>query len=182
MTADEKITQWLAELRAASRAVLLARFVIALAGAVAIVVPTLQPWDQLDLVVYLAVPLLLATVVVPDSVAATLFLLVITLGWLMRAPGTVTWSLPLTAMALATVHLAAAFAAQLPSYARVHPDALRRWWLPGTAALLLAPAVAGAAAVIQNANLPGSILITVTATALTALTLYLTTGQKLNRD
>ncbi|HWD79364.1 MAG TPA: hypothetical protein VG497_10780, partial [Kribbella sp.] len=93
MTADEKITQWLAELRAASRAVLLARFVIALANTIAIVVPALQPWDQLDLVVYLAVPLLLTAVVVPDSVAATLFLLVTTLGWLMRAPATVTWCL-----------------------------------------------------------------------------------------
>lgn len=182
MTADEKITQWLAELRAASRAVLLARCVIALAGAVAIVVPTVQPWDQLDLVVYLAVPLLLAAVVVPDSVAATLFLLVTTLGWLMRAPATVTWSLTITAMALATLHLAAAFAAQLPSYAQVHPNALRRWWLPGTIALLLAPATAGAAALVHHANLPGSLAVTAAATALTATTIWLTTGQKLNRD
>ena len=182
MTADERITQWLAELRATSRAVLLARFVIAAAGAVAIVVPTIQPWDQLDLVVYLAVPLLVATVVIPDSVAGTLFLLVVTLGWLMRAPGTITWSLTITAMALAALHLAAAFAAQLPSYAQVHPASLRRWWLPGTTALLPAPAVAGAAALVQNADVPGSLLITVAAIALTAVTLWLTTGQKLNRD
>ncbi|GAA1107326.1 hypothetical protein GCM10009630_00240 [Kribbella jejuensis] len=182
MTADEKITQWLAELRATSRAVLLARFVIAVAGTVAIVVPTIQPWDQLDLVVYLAVPLLLATVVIPDSVSGTLFLLVVTLGWLMRAPGTITWSLTITAMALATLHLAAAFAAQLPSYAQVHPASLRRWWLPGTTALLLAPAVAGAAALVQNANVPGSLLITVAAIALTAVTLWLITDQKLKRD
>lgn len=182
MTADEKITQWLAELRAASRAVLLARSVIAVAGAVAIVVPTLQPWDQVDLVVYLAVPLLLATVVLPDSLAAMLFLLVISLGWLMRGPGAMSWSLVVTAMALVTVHLAAAFAGQLPSYARVHRTALRRWWLPGTIALLLAPAIAGAAALIQHANVPGSLAITVAATALTAAAIWLTTGQKLNRD
>jgi hypothetical protein len=182
MTADERITQWLAELRAASRAVLLARFLIAAAGTVAIVVPTLQPWDQLDLVVYLAVPLLLATVVLPDSVSAMLFLLVIALGWLMRGPSTMSWSLTVTAIALVTVHLAAAFAGQLPSYARVHRTALRRWWLPGAAAILLAPVIAGAAALVQAAHTPGSLLITVAAITLTATTLYLTTGQKLNRN
>ncbi|MFF0269277.1 hypothetical protein [Kribbella sp. NPDC004536] len=182
MTADEKITQWLAELRAASRAVLLARFVIAAAGTAAIVLPTVQPWDQMDLVLYLAVPLLLATVVLPDSVAATLFLFVITLGWLMRAPTTITWALPVTAMALATVHLAAAFAAQLPSYARVHPTALRRWWLPGTIALLLAPTASAAAALIQHANITGSLLVTVAAISLTTTTLWLVAGQRLNRD
>jgi hypothetical protein len=182
VTADEKITQWLAELRATGRAVLLARLVIAVAGAVAIVVPALQPWDQLDLVPYLAVPLLLTTVVLPDSLAAMLFLLVVGLGWLLRAPGTMSWSLVLTAIALVVVHLSAAFVGQLPSYARVHRTALHRWWLPTATAVLLPLAIAGAVALVQHADVPGSLAVTAAAIALAAATLWFTAGQKLNRD
>lgn len=182
MSADEKITTWLAQLRVTGAAVLLSRSVIAVAGAVAIVVPTLQPWDQLDLVLYLAVPLLLTAVVIPDSLAGMLFLLVVGLGWLMRAPGTISWSLILTAVALVAVHLASAFAGQLPSYARVHRAALRRWWLPATIAVLLAPAIAASAALVQHANVAGSLAVTALAAALTATTIWLTADQKLDRD
>ncbi|HEY3560961.1 MAG TPA: hypothetical protein VGL05_26040 [Kribbella sp.] len=182
MTADEKITVWLAQLRAAGRAVLLSRLVIAVAGAVAIVVPGLQSWDQLDLVPYVAGPLLLTAVVLPDSLAALLFMLVVGLGWVMRAPVTMSWSLVLTAVAVVVVHLASAFAGQLPSYAQVHRAALRRWWLPGAIAIVLVPALAGAVALVQHADVPGSLIITILAIALTATTLWLTTDQKLNRD
>jgi hypothetical protein len=182
MTADEKITLWLAQLRASGQAVLFARLVIAVAGAVALVVPSVQSWDQADLVPIVGAALLLCTVVLPDSLAAMLFVLVVTLGWMMRAPGEPSWSLVLTAVALVVVHLAAAFTGQLPSYARVHRAALRRWWLPAAIAVLLAPAVAGAAALVRGADVAGSLAVTVTATALTAATIWFAAAQNLTRD
>lgn len=182
MTADEKITVWLAQLRAAGRTVLLARLVIALSGAVALVVSAVQSWDQLDLVPYVGVPLLLVAVVLPDSAAALVFMLVIALGWILRAPATITWSLILTAIALVLLHLSSSFAAQLPSYARVHRSALRRWWLPAATATLLTGAIAGAAALVRHANVPGSLAVTSAAVALTAVTVWLTAGQRLDRD
>ncbi|GAA1592324.1 hypothetical protein GCM10009804_55850 [Kribbella hippodromi] len=180
MTASEKVTLWLAQLRSSGRAVLLARLLIAAAGTVALVVPTIQPWDQLDLVPILGVPLLLTTVVLPDSLAGLMFLLVVTLGWLTRAPADLTAGLVITAVALVILHLATAFTAQLPSYARLTPKALTRWRVPTTIAVLLAPAIALAATLIHNANIPGSLAITVTAIALTTTTIWLTAGQKLN--
>ncbi|WP_350278521.1 hypothetical protein [Kribbella sp. HUAS MG21] len=182
MSIDEKITLWLAQLRVSGRAVLLARLVIAVAGAVALVVPALQTWDQPDLVAIVGVPLLVATVVLPDSLAAMGFLLLVALGWLMRGRGELSWSLVVTAIALVVLHLAAAFAAQLPSYVRVHRTALRRWWLPGATAVLLAPVVAAAAALIRDANIAGSLLVTAAAIALSAATLWFAAGQKLDRD
>ncbi|MFD7154796.1 hypothetical protein ACFV9C_09370 [Kribbella sp. NPDC059898] len=182
MSADERISLWLAQLRAAGRTVLLTRLVIALTGAIALVVPAVQPWDQLDIVPYVGVPLLLLAVVVPDSFAGLTFMLVIALGWLMRAPATVSWSLVLTAAALVILHLASAFAAQLPSYARVHRSALQRWWLPAATAVVLTGLIAGIAALIHHANLSGSLAVTSAAIALTAATIWLTAGQKLNRD
>ncbi|NIK62198.1 hypothetical protein [Kribbella shirazensis] len=180
MSVDEKITLWLAQLRASGRAVLLARLVIAVAGAVALVVPALQSWDQPDLVAIVGVPLLLAAVVLPDSLAAMVFMLLVALGWMMRGPGELSWSLVLTAIGLIVVHLASAFAAQLPSYARVHRAALRRWWLPGAIAVLLAPAVAGAAALVRGADVAGSLLVTVAAIAVTAATIWFAAGPKLD--
>ncbi|WP_410790898.1 hypothetical protein [Kribbella sp. C-35] len=182
MTADEKITLWLAQLRASGQAVVFARLVIAVAGAVALVVPSVQSWDQADLVSIVGAALLLCTVVLPDSLAALLFMLVVTLGWLMRAPGAPSWSLALTAAALVVVHLAAAFTGQLPSYARVHRAALRRWWLPGAIAVLLAPAVAGATALVRGADVAGSLVVTVAAIALAAATIWFAADQKLSRD
>jgi hypothetical protein len=182
MTADEKITLWLAQLRASGQAVVLARLVIAVAGVVALVVPSVQSWDQADLVPIVGAALLLCTVVLPDSLAAMAFLLVVTLGWLMRAPGEPSWSLVLTAAALVVVHLAAAFAGQLPSYARVHRAALRRWWLPGAIAVLLVPTVAGATALVRGADVAGSLVVTAAAVALAAATIWFAAGQKLGRD
>lgn len=180
MSADEKLTLWLAQLRASGRAVLVVRLVIAVAGAVALVVPALQSWDQPDLVAIVGVPLLLAVVVLPDSLAAMVFMLLVAVGWLLRGPGELSWSLVVTAIALVVVHLATAFAAQLPSYARVHRAALRRWWLPGAIAVLLVPAVAAAAALIRDANVAGSLAVTVAAIALAAVTIWFAAGQKLD--
>jgi hypothetical protein len=182
MSTAERISLWLAQLRASGRAVLLARLVIAAAGAVAIVVPALQSWDQADLIPLIAVPMLVASVVLPDSVAGLVFLLVVAAGWLMRAPGEVSWSLAVTAIALLVVHLASAFAAQVPSYARVHRDALRRWWLPGAIAVLIVAVVAVAAALVQGADVPGSLLVTAGALVLTTVTIWFAAGQRLGRD
>ncbi|MFI5696077.1 hypothetical protein ACIA58_29760 [Kribbella sp. NPDC051586] len=182
MNTSEKITLWLAQLRASGRAVVFARLAIAVTGTVALVVPAVQSWDQLDLIPIVAVPVLLATVVLPDSPAGFVFVLVVTLGWLMRAPAEISWSLVLTALVLVVLHLATAFAAQIPSYARVHPAALRRWWLPTAIALLLVLVVALAAGLIQGADVAGSLVVTVVAMALATGTIWFAAGQKLDRD
>ncbi|MFI7068361.1 hypothetical protein ACIBL3_45760 [Kribbella sp. NPDC050124] len=80
------------------------------------------------------------------------------------------------------VHLAAAFSAQVPSYARVHRDALRRWWLPAAIAVLLVPVVAIAAALVQGADVPGSLLVKVGALLLATAVIWFASVQKLRRD
>jgi hypothetical protein len=182
MSMSEKISSWLAQLRASGRAVVIARLSIAVAGAVALLVSAVQSWDQLDLVPLVAIPMLLATVVLPDSPAGLTFLVVVAGGWLIRAPAEVSWSLVLTGIALLVVHLATAFSAQLPSYAIVHRQALRRWLLPGAIALPAGPVVAIAAALIQGADVPGSMYVTAAALALTTATIWFTAGQKIGRD
>ncbi|MFF0344155.1 hypothetical protein [Kribbella sp. NPDC004875] len=182
MTAAERISLWLEQIRASGQAMRIARTVIAIAGAVALVVPALQSWDEMDLVPIVGAPLLLATLVLPDSLAGTGFLLLVGLGWLLRAPREVSWSLAITAMALVVVHLATAFAAQLPSYVRIRPAALRRWWLPTAIALLLVVIGAVAARLVQGAGVPGSLVVVAAAMALVALTIWFAAGQKLGRD
>jgi hypothetical protein len=182
MTTAERISLWLAQLRASGRAVLVARLVIAAAGGVALLVSALQSWDQLDLIPLIAAPMLVATVVLPDSLAGLLFLLIVAAGWLIRAPNDVTWSLAVTAIALVVVHLATAFAAQVPSYARVHRDALRRWWLPTAIAVLIVAVTAIAAAIVQGADVAGSLLITVGALLFVTVTIWFAAGQRLGRD
>jgi hypothetical protein len=182
MTAAEKISLWLAQLRAASRGALAARLTIAVAGAIALLVSAVQSWDQLDLVPIVGVPMLIAAVVLPDSLAPLIFLLTVAAGWLYRAPSDVSWSLVLTGISLLVVHLASAFAGQLPSYARVHRQALRRWLLPGAIGLLLVPVVAIAAAVVRRADVPGSLLITVGALLLATVAIWFASGQKFGRD
>jgi hypothetical protein len=182
MSIAERITLWLAQMRASGRAVVVARLVILVSGAVALVVPTVQSWDQMDLVPVLAVPALVATVALPDSLAGLVFLLVVSAGWLMRAPAEVGWGLAVTAIALLVVHLAAAFTAQVPSYARMHRDALRRWWLPAAIAVLLVPVVAVSAALVRGADVPGSLLVTVGALLLGTAIIWFASGQRLRRD
>jgi uncharacterized membrane protein len=181
MSLAERISLWLAQLRAAGWASLLARLTIAVAGGVALLVPAVQSWDQLDLIPLIAIPMLLATVVVPDSLAGLTFVVVVALGWLARAPGEVSWSLVLTGIALLVVHLATAFTAQVPSYALVHKQALRRWLVPGAIALVLGPVVAVAAALIQGAEVAGSLLVTVAALVLATATIWFAAGQKVGR-
>lgn len=182
MTPAQRISLWLAQLRASGQAALLARVSIAVAGVVALLVPAVQSWDQMDLIPLIAIPMLAATVILPDSLAGLIFIVVVALGWLSRAPGEVSWSLVLTGIALLVVHLATAFTAQLPSYALVHQQALRRWWLPGAIALVIGPVVAVAAALIQGADVAGSLLVTVAALVLATATIWFAAGQKLGRD
>jgi hypothetical protein len=182
VTAADRITLWLEQLRASGRAMRIARLVIAVAGAVALVVPALQSWDEMDLVPLVGVPLLVATVVLPDSPIGAGFLLIVCVGWVLRAPRETSWSLALTAVALVVVHLATAFAAQLPSYVRVRPAALRRWWLPTAIALLLAVVGALAAWLVQRADVRGSLVVVAVAMVLVAVTVWFGAGQKLDRD
>jgi len=116
-------------------------------------------------------------VTLPDSTAALLFLALVTGGWLLRAPSEVSWGVVVTGIALLVVHLASAFAAQIPSYAQVSRRALDRWLLPATIAALLGPVVAVAAALVRNAEVPGSLLVTVAALAAATGAVWFASGQ-----
>ncbi|GAA1556644.1 hypothetical protein GCM10009789_07480 [Kribbella sancticallisti] len=179
MSGAEKITLWLAQLRASGTATFVARGALAAAGAVALVVPGLQSWDQMDLVPILGAFLLVISVLLPDSAAPLCFLVVVTAGWLFRATGDLTLGLVITGIAVLVAHLAAAFAGQIPSYARVSRSALRRWLLPATIALLLGPIVAIAAAGVRGAAVPGSLLVTVAALAAATAAIWFAAGQSL---
>ncbi|GAA0608025.1 hypothetical protein HPO96_31320 [Kribbella sandramycini] len=182
MSVAERLTLWLAQLRAAGRTIVLSRLLIAIAGTVAIVLPGALPWDQLDLIPILAVPLLIATIAIPDSLTALLFVLTVLIGWLMRAPAELGWGVVVTGIALLLVHLATAFTAQLPSYVRVGRKALRRWLAPAVIAVLIGPVVAVAAALVRGADVPGSLLVTVGALVLATVTVWFAAGQRLGED
>lgn len=182
MTLADRITRWLAELRASSRAALLARLAIGLAGLVALVLPGLQSWDQMDVIPLIGAPLLLASVVLPDSTAALLFLVTVSIGWLLRAPSEVGSAVVVTGIALLVVHLASAFAGQIPSYGQVSKRALRRWLLPATVAALLGPVVAVGAALVRDAAVPGSLLVTVAALVAATAAVWFASGQSVSRD
>jgi hypothetical protein len=179
MTPAERITLWLARVRAAGRAAVLSRLLIAVAGAVAVVVPASRPWDQLDIVPWIAVALLAACVILPDSVAGLLFLLTISGGWLLRATDDIGWDVVVTGIALLTVHLSAAFAAQVPSYAKVEWGAAERWLLPAMAAVILSPVVAVGAALVQGADVPGSLVVTIAALAGVTGAVWFAAGQSM---
>lgn len=176
MTVAERITLWLARIRASGRATVLSRLLIGAAGAIALLVPGSRPWDQLDLVPVVAAPLLVACIVVPDSAAVLVFMVVVSGGWLLRAPANVDWGVVVTGIALLMVHLGSAFAAQIPSYAKVERSALRRWMLPATVAVALGPVVAMAAALVRGADVPGSLVLTVAALAATTSAIWFAAG------
>ena len=183
MSGADKVTLWLAQIRAASSAALAARLAIAVAGAVALVLPGLQSWDQTDLIPIAGTVLLVVSIVLPDSAAALMFLVVVAGGWLLRAPSELSWDLVVTGIALLVVHLASAFAGQIPSYARVNPQALRKWLLPTTIAVLLGPVVAVAAAAVRGAEVPGSLLVTVAALIAATAAVWFASGQSIgSRD
>ncbi|ADB30531.1 hypothetical protein Kfla_1430 [Kribbella flavida DSM 17836] len=180
MTAAERLTRWLAELRGTGQGSLYARTLIAFAGVVALVVPAVQPWDAADVVPVVGLPLLVVCVVLPDSLAALCFLLLVVAGWLLRAPADVGWGTVVTGLALLLLHLASAFAAQLPSYVRIGRSALRRWLLPATVAALLGPVAAVGAALVRGAEVPGSLLVTVAALAVATAAIWFSSGQSVN--
>ena len=103
-------------------------------------------------------------------------------GWLMRAPGEVGWSVVLLGIALLVVHLATAFSAQLPSYALVHKQALRRWLVPAAIAVAIVPIVAIAAALVQGADVPGSLPVTAIALVLATATVWFAADEKPRRS
>jgi hypothetical protein len=179
MRAAANVSLWLAQLRAASPTAWASRSVIAVAGIVALVVPALQPWHQLDLVTIIGVLALMTSVTFPDSAAALFFLVVVTGGWLLRAPSDLSWELVVTAIALLVMHLACAFAGQIPSYAQADPRALRRWLLPAALAIAIDPIVAIASADVRNAAMPGSLLVTVAALTAVTAALWYTSGQSI---
>lgn len=182
MSGAERLTRWLAEIRASGAASLIARAVIALAGTVALLVPAMQSWDEMDAVPVVGVPLLLVCIVLPDSAAALVFIVLVVLGWIMRAPGEVSVSVAITGIALVMVHLASAFAGQIPSYGQVSRRAIRRWLLPATVGLLLGPVVAIAAALVRGAAIPGSLLVTVGALAAATAAIWFASGQSIGSD
>jgi hypothetical protein len=85
-----------------------------------------------------------------------------------------------TGIALLVVHLASAFAAQIPSYGKVGPRVLRRWLLPATIAALVGPVVAIAAALVRGADVPGSLLVTVGALAAATAAVWFAAGQSIS--
>ncbi|NEA36561.1 hypothetical protein [Streptomyces sp. SID13031] len=177
MSGAERISQWLVQLQATGSATWAARSAIAVAGLVALVLPGLQPWDQMDAIPVAGSFLLVACVLLPDSLAALMFLIVVCGGWLMRAPSDLTYAVVLTGIALLVVHLASAFAGQIPSYAVVGRQAMRKWLLPATLAALLAPVVAVAAGLVRGADVPGSLFVTVAALAAATAAVWFASGQ-----
>jgi hypothetical protein len=177
MSGAERISQWLVQLQATNSATWAARSAIAVAGLVALILPGLAPWDQMNAVPVAGSFLLVACVLLPDSLAPLLFLIVVCFGWLMRAPSDLTLVLVLTGIALLVVHLAAAFAGQVPSYAVVSRQALRKWLLPATLALLLGPVVAISAGLVRGAEVQGSLLVTVAALAAATGGIWFAAGQ-----
>jgi hypothetical protein len=177
MTGAEKVSSWLAGLRATGSAAWVSRAVTAGAGIVALAVPAFQPWHQLGVVTLIGAFALLTSIVLPDSGAALSFLVVVAGGWLLRAPKDLTWGLAVTATALLVTHLACAFAGKLPSYVQVGPRALRRWLLPTAIAVGLGPAVAVAAAGARDADLPGSLLVTVSSLAAITAVAWFASGR-----
>jgi hypothetical protein len=85
-----------------------------------------------------------------------------------------------TGLGLLLLHLASAYAAQLPSYAKVGRRSLRRWLLPASTAALLGPLVAIGAAVVRDAEVPGSLVVTVAALAAATAAVWFAAGQSLN--
>jgi hypothetical protein len=167
-------------MRAFGRGPLLARLLIAVGGLVALVVPALQPWDQMDAVSIVGGALLLACLMLPDSGAGLLFLVVVLAGWLMRAPGDVGWPTVVTALGVLLLHVASAYAGQLPSYAAVGKRSLRRWLLPASIAAVSAPLVAIGAALVRGAGVPGSLVVTVAALAAATAAVWFASGQSVN--
>lgn len=182
MNTSDKLSQCLSQLQAMSSANWAARSAIAAAGLVALVLPGMQAWDQMDAIPVAGAFLLIACVMLPDSLAALLFLVVICAGWLMRAPNDLSLTLVLTGIALLVVHLASAFAGQMPSYAVAGRNVLRKWMLPATIAMLLGPVVAVAAGLVRDADVPGSLVVTVAALIAATAAIWFASGQSIGES
>ena len=162
------VNRWLAALRIMHPTACLVRAVIFVAGAAALVVLGSMPWDVADLTWAFAFPLLLVSTTLPDSAAPLCLIGVVGLDWMVESggggPG---WQAVLCALLLLVVHLTAAYAGQVPSYAASSPAAARRWLLPAT----VAAGVAVLAAALSTAadGRPGSLVLTCAALIAIAL-------------
>ena len=136
---------------------------IAAAATVALLGTTLPSWDAPNVYVAAAVLAAVVCVVVPDTIAALVLVLLIGACWLARAPGDVTAGAVVTALALLGVHGGSALAAALPATATISRGILRTWVLQLLALAVVTLAVAGLAALVASWSPPGSIVVLVVA-------------------
>ena len=159
------IARWingrLAALRTSHPSALLVRLVIFLAGVAALVLLSAQSWNVADIVWYFAIPLLVVSTTSPDTPAGLCFIGVVALDWVIESSSQPGWQVVVFAIVVVVMHLASAYAGQIPSYAASGLKAVRKWLLPAT----VASAVAALAAALSAAadGRPGSLVITVAA-------------------
>jgi hypothetical protein len=155
------INSRLTALRTSHPSALLVRLVILLAGVAALVLLSAQSWNVADIVWYLAIPLLLVSTTSPDTPAGLCFIGVVALDWVIESSSRPGWQVVLLAVVLLAMHLASAYAGQIPSYAASGLEAVRKWLLPATAASAVAVFAAALSAAADGR--PGSLVITVAA-------------------
>jgi hypothetical protein len=155
------INSRLAALRTSHPSALLVRLVIFLAGVAALVLLGSQSWNVADIVWYFAIPLLLVSTTSPDTPAGLCFIGVVSLDWLVESSARPGWPVVVFAIVLVVMHLASAYAGQIPSYAASNWRAVRKWLLPATAASAVAVFAAALSAAVDGR--PGSLVITVAA-------------------
>lgn len=159
------IARWinsrLAALRTSHSSALLVRLVIFLAGVAALGLLAAQPWNVADIVWYFAIPLLLVSTTSPDTPAGLCFIGLVALDWVIESSSRPGWPVVVFAVVLAVMHLASAYAGQIPSYAASGLTAVRKWLLPATAAAAVAVFAAALSAAADGR--PGSLVITVAA-------------------
>ena len=152
------VNRWLGALRIMHPTAYLVRATILLAGLAALVVLGAMPWNAGDLVWLFTIPLLVVSTTLPDSAAPLCFTAVIGLDWIIQGGGRPGVPVVLCTLLLVVLHLATAYAAQVPSYAAAQWSAVRRWLLPATVAAGLA--VVAAALSTAADGRPGSLVLT----------------------
>lgn len=161
------INRWLAALRIMHPTAFLVRGTVLLSGIAVLTLLGTRPWNVADLVWVTALPLLLACTVLPDSAASVCFIGIIGADWVIQSDGRPGVPIVVCALLLVVLHLASAYAGQVPSYAASSPAAVRKWLLPAT----VASAAAALAAVLSAAvdGRPGSLVLTCVALVAVAL-------------
>jgi hypothetical protein len=155
------INRRLAALRTSHPSARLVRLVILLSGVAALVRLGAQSWNVADVVWYVAIPLLVLSTTSPDTPAGLCFIGVVAVDWVVESPGRPGWQVVVFAVVLVVMHLASAYAGQIPSYAASGLRAIRKWLLPAAAAAAVAAFAAALSAPADGR--PGSLVITVAA-------------------